>query len=252
MGILLYHKVDEKLKSVWYVSPDTFKSQMLSLKNKKIVYLDDYNPKDPNHIVITFDGVYKNILKYAAPILKELNYPFELFITGDYVGKDNSFDTPEPLEYFANEDELKEFVKMGGRLQWHTNTHRKFDENMSLSDVEKEMQIPENLKLLDTKGFTWFAYPHGDLTQDKVNIVKKYFKGALSCYQGNNYDLYMLDRIMVFENTILKENKTKKFIQNIFSIKNGYENNIKYKILGIKFNFRNQNLAQTGMAVERE
>lgn len=223
MGILLYHKVDEKLKSVWYVSPDTFRSQMLSLKNKKIVY-------------------YKNILKYAAPILKELNYPFELFITGDYVGKDNSFDTPEPLEYFANEDELKELVKMGGRLQWHTNTHRKFDENMSLSDVEKEMQIPKNLKLLDTKGFTWFAYPHGDLTQDKVNIVKKYFKGALSCYQGNNYDLYMLDRIMVFENTILKENKTKKCIQNIFSIKNGYENNIKYKIvtiLGMKFNFRN-------------
>ena len=64
--------------------------------------------------MITFDGVYKNVLTYAAPILRDFGYPFELFVTSDYVGKDNSFDSPEPKADFASIKDLKELVACGG------------------------------------------------------------------------------------------------------------------------------------------
>lgn len=246
MPILLYHKIDKKRKSVWYVTPKIFEKQMKSLKGKRIVYLDEYDPMDENNFVITFDGVYKDILKYAAPILKKLNYPFELFITGNYIGKDNSFDSSEPLEYFANEQELKQLMNLGGRLQWHTNSHRKFDSNLSLNDVEYECQIPKNILNLDINknGFKWFAYPHGELTSDKISIIKKYFRGGVSCYQGDNKDIYQLNRIMCFESTKFKNyyyDYFKILLESIFSVKNKDKYYKVLTFLGIKIKIKRRN-----------
>ena len=91
--ILMYHKIYPDSPTMWWVDVDNFYRQMCELKCRKVVSLDDYDPADPDHVVITFDGVYKNVLTFAAPILKDFGYPFELFVTSDYIGKDNSFDT---------------------------------------------------------------------------------------------------------------------------------------------------------------
>ena len=154
----MYHKVDIESPTMWWVTVDNFYRQMLELASKQVVYLDDYNPQNSNHVVITFDGIYKNVLKYAAPILQDLGYPFELFISSNYIGIDNSFDIEEPLTQFADFQELKTLVSMGGRLQWHTKSHPDLSIENDEVHILDELDIPENCKELDVKGFNWFAY----------------------------------------------------------------------------------------------
>jgi len=209
MTILMYHKVDIESPTIWWVSADDFYRQMLELGSKQVVYLDDYDPHNPNHVVITFDGVYKNILKYAAPILQELNYPFELFISSNYIGIDNSFDTEEPLTQFANLQDLKIMVSMNGRLQWHTKSHPdlSFDSNGVNANILDELDIPKECKELDTSGFNWFAYPYGRFNQKVLELVKDRFLGSVSCDQGNNSDIYCLNRLTVTNDCSFNEAK---------------------------------------------
>jgi GT2 family glycosyltransferase/GR25 family glycosyltransferase involved in LPS biosynthesis len=197
MTILMYHKIDLESPTMWWVSVDRFYQQMLDLKSKQVVYLDDYNPQDANQVAITFDGVYKNILQYAAPILQAFNYPFELFITSNYIGIDNTFDSVEPLAQFADLQELKSLVKMNGRLQWHTKSHVDLTENSQAVDILAELDIPENIRELDPLGFKWFAYPYGRFDRDILLAVQDRFSGAVSCHQGNDSDIYCLNRLTV-------------------------------------------------------
>jgi GT2 family glycosyltransferase len=197
MTILMYHKVDLESPTMWWVSVDRFYQQMLDLKSKQVVYLDDYNPENPNQVVITFDGIYQNILQYAAPILQTFNYPFELFITSNYIGINNTFDSVEPLAQFANLQELKLLVMMKGRLQWHTNSHIDLTADLKAVDILAELDIPENIRELDPLGYKWFAYPYGRFDQDVLLAVKDRFSGAVSCHQGNDSDIYCLNRLTV-------------------------------------------------------
>lgn len=190
---------------MWWVSLDEFYRQMLELKSRKVVYLDDYDPKNPENFVITFDGIYKNVVDYALPILKDFNYPFELFISSDYIGIDNSFDCSEPLADFVNLEELKFLTEMNGRLQWHTKSHPDLTKEKHLSKIVSELEIPDDLKNLDPQGFKWFAYPYGNFNQIVVDEVKKRFVGALSCNQGNDIDVYCLNRITVTNETTFKK-----------------------------------------------
>jgi glycosyltransferase involved in cell wall biosynthesis len=196
--ILMYHKVDLTSPTMWWVNVQSFHAQMCWLAGRKVVYLDDYDPANPDHVVITFDGVYSNVLQYAAPILRHFGYPFELFLTSDWIGLQNRFDLVEPPCSFANESELLQLVALGGRLQWHTKSHARLDATRGEAgwrEVEAELTVPGPVKAMDPKGFNWFAYPHGEFSDDIVSEVKKRFRGAVSCNQGNDDDPYKLNRI---------------------------------------------------------
>lgn len=204
--ILLYHKVAEENKTYWWVSADTFYRQMVQLAGKQVIYLDDYDPKNPNHVVITFDGIYENVLRYAAPTLKKFNYPFELFVTGDTIGKTNEFDKSEPLCDFAREATLRQLVKMGGRLQWHTKTHRDIT-SLSDKEVESEVIAPKQLQTLDPSGFKWFAYAYGKYDSRSQKIVKATYSGGLACDNGTFKDKTIWPRLVVSEDTQLIKQK---------------------------------------------
>ena len=210
--ILLYHKVYLENLSPYWVNVDNFYRHMYEISNKEIVYLDDYDVMNSNQVVITFDGVYRNILEFAAPILKKHGYPFELFITGDYVGRNNQFDIKEPEAAFASASDLKKLVEYGGRLQWHTNSHQDMSNLNDIEIIQREISIPQHLLSLDPYGFKWFAYPHGSFSTTVLSEVKKYFIGALSCNQGNDYDLYKLNRITMTNESKFDDNSVSVII----------------------------------------
>ena len=202
----MYHKVDLESPTMWWVTANQFYKQMHDLLEKEVVYLDEYDSNNPDHVVITFDGVYENIYQFAMPILIQFQYPFELFITGGLIGLDNKFDVNEPYTKFASSNSLKELIKNGGRLQWHTNTHPNLIKiNTSLLDAE--LFISDDIKKLDGNGFKWFAYPYGEFNNSVKNFVKRKFEGALSCNQGSDSDKYALNRITVTQKTRLNEQK---------------------------------------------
>lgn len=205
MTILMYHKVFLDSPTMWWVNVDNFYRQMLDIQNKKVVYLDDYNPINPDLIVITFDGVYKNVLDYALPILDKFNYPFELFISSDYIGINNSFDVPEPLASFVDIEDLKLMVARNGRLQWHTRSHPDLTNDTNADDLLRELEVPDDLQKLDDKGFKWFAYPYGKFNETVLKKAKEKFHGAVSCHQGNGTDIYQLNRVTVTNETTFKK-----------------------------------------------
>ncbi|MBP8718918.1 MAG: glycosyltransferase, partial [Candidatus Atribacteria bacterium] len=205
--ILLYHKIYLESPTVFWIDVDNFYRQMCEIEHKKVVYLSEYDPKDEDQIVITFDGIYKNVLEYAAPILNKFGYPFELFIVGNYIGEDNSFDTPEPKAFFASEDELKELIRYGGRLEWHSRSHPDFGNIYDEKIIEKELEIKKSIKLLDPKGFKFFAYPHGKFNDKVLNIVKKNFIGAVADTDGDDRDKYRLTRKIVTKESTFKKYK---------------------------------------------
>ncbi|MDE4912797.1 polysaccharide deacetylase family protein [Methylobacterium sp. 092160098-2] len=199
--ILCYHKIYPVAKTHWWLTVDKFYQQMAALQSYNVVLLDEYDPNDPSHVVITFDGVYDNVLEHALPILRQFSYPFELFVIGDWIGRDNTFDqTVEPSCHFASVEQLDALVAGGGRVQWHTRSHRRFT---GLDQVEAagELQVPEWLRTrYGPEHLTWFAYPHGAVDDSVREVVKSYFKGALACDDGDQDDLYYLPRTLVFEN----------------------------------------------------
>lgn len=203
--ILMYHKVYLESLTPWWVDVNNFYRQLCELKCKKIVYLDEYNPKDPSHVVISFDGVYKNILQYAAPLLKKFGYPFELFVIGDFIGKDNSFDRGEPVTDFASRKDLQKLVRLGGRIQWHTRTHANLITIDDQKKLTQEIKPVDSLKLLDRKGMVWFASPHGNTNKQIINLAKKYFKGVVSCIQGDVVERSELNRVMVGNDSSFKK-----------------------------------------------
>lgn len=204
--ILMYHKIDVTAPTEFWVSITDFKRQMEELKNWQVVSLNEYDINNPNQIVITFDGVYENVYKYAFPILKEYGYPFHLFITSDFIGKDNSFDINEPLTTFATKQQLQEMANSGGLLEWHTKTHQCFTENMDERTLISEITIPEDIKKMQPQGFNWFGFPYGLLSDDKMHFISERFKGALSVWQGNKYDKYKLNRLEVHSDHSFNKN----------------------------------------------
>lgn len=212
--ILLYHKVALEAKTNFWVTVDTFYRQMTALKAYDVVPLSQYDPSNPRHVVITFDGVYENIFHYAFPILQKFNYPFELFVISQCIGQSNEFDKAEPSANFATLQQLKQMAQANGRVQWRTKSHMKLHE-CPKDQIEEELTVPNTLsRMFRDEDFTWFAYPHGDVNEYMASCVRKKFSGAVSCVQGNSTDRYLLNRTTVTETTNLFTSKVSVIIPN--------------------------------------
>ncbi|MEA2195448.1 MAG: hypothetical protein QOG42_1882 [Solirubrobacteraceae bacterium] len=198
--ILCYHKVSSQPLTHFWVSADAFDRQMADLQAYEVVALDDYDPADPDHAVITFDGVYAELATFAAPILAKWGYPFELFVIGEWIGRENTFDQHvEPPARFASVEELERLVHHGGRVQWHTRSHGRLA-SLAGAQLERELQPPVELReRFGDRHLRWFAYPHGEHDPRIRGAVQQRFDGALSVSQGQAGDRFTLPRTEVGE-----------------------------------------------------
>lgn len=213
--ILAYHKVGPDRKTHWYVTADRFHAQLAALADRTPVYLDDYDPQNPKHVVISFDGVYANLVPFALPILKRFGYPFELFVVGDYLGRENTFDQPkEPPAHFASLSELDTLVAGGARVQWHSRTHGDLAA-MNPTDLERELTVPDALRQhFGPQHLRWFAYPHGRSSAPLKAAIQRHFVGALACEDGDPRDRYYLPRILAHEGTKLAKSTVSVIVPN--------------------------------------
>lgn len=212
--ILLYHKVASEAPTQWWVTADTFNRQMAALAGYDVVHLDDYDASNPRHVCITFDGVYENVYVYAFPILRKWGYPFELFVTGDYIGGDNAFDSGEPAARFCTTEQLDVMACAAGRVQWHTASHRTLA-GLDAAALRREIEPPAALAgQFRAPHMRWFAYPHGNHDAATVDAVRAGFAGALSCEAGNDHDRWQLNRLTVTEGTSLERNRVTVIVAN--------------------------------------
>jgi hypothetical protein len=142
------------------------------------------NYNTPSEIVecvdhMTFDGVYLNVFDRRHLLNGKR---FTLFPMGDYLGRSNRFDTGMPLERFCDKSQIRELLKMGGSLGWHTFSHQNLTE-LSLDEAREEMTAPQ--WAIDL-GCDEFAYPYGEYNEDLKKLAEDLgYKRAWSVTQGD-------------------------------------------------------------------
>jgi peptidoglycan/xylan/chitin deacetylase (PgdA/CDA1 family) len=200
--ILTYHHIGSG-KGEYWVSVKSFARQMGEIINSKIVHLEDYDENDLEHIAITFDDGGADI-KNALPILRKYGYPFSVFIVGDWFGRIG----------YLGKDDAAEIIAAGGRLQWHTKTHRKLTK-LSAAEIKTELSVPDEIRALDQHGFNALAYPYWVWDSRVIQILQT---AAFSLARsGNGFAMggkYALDSIKIKENTVVKD-KIVKYIELI-------------------------------------
>ncbi len=133
--------------------------------------------------LLTIDGVYLNVWE-NRDILK--GRECLLFVMGDYIGEDNSFDEGMPLERFCNMKQLGDLVGEGHTIGWHTWSHPDLT-TVSLEEARKEMKCPWD-------GVKDFAFPYGEYNKDLMELAKELgYERAWSVTQGT-VDTYSLFR----------------------------------------------------------
>jgi exopolysaccharide biosynthesis predicted pyruvyltransferase EpsI/glycosyltransferase involved in cell wall biosynthesis/peptidoglycan/xylan/chitin deacetylase (PgdA/CDA1 family)/pyruvate-formate lyase-activating enzyme len=217
--ILTLHRIVENATRDTEIDIYKFKQLLHLLRVKKVVYLDDFNLRDENHVVLRFDDGAKDLLS-AAPLLAEFGYPFEVFVCGDWVNGKSGY---------LDKNDLTKIVEYGGRLQYHSKTHPKLDE-IPAPELENEIACPDELRALDPNGFHWFAYPYWRWNEAVLATVKKHYRGAVS---GNGFALlgeqYALGAVRVDQQT----NFTR-----LFEIKDVFKKYIEVHVPVTACNFR--------------
>lgn len=127
--------------------------------------------------VLGFDGVYKSVLRNADILAGK---KVVLFVMGNYVGKDNSFDVGMPREEYCSWEELDWLCeRLGAQLGWHTWSHPNLT-LLSDAEVIREITPPPDrpMKLL--------AYPYGNVDARVARLAQEAgFEAAWSVTQGD-------------------------------------------------------------------
>jgi peptidoglycan/xylan/chitin deacetylase (PgdA/CDA1 family) len=213
--ILCYHKVALEALTHSWVTADSFDRQLADLQAYDVVSLDEYDPTNPDHVVITFDGPYSNVATFALPLLRKWGYPFEAFVIGDWIGRENNFDRHvEPPAGFASLDELDRIVDAGGRVQWHTRTHGRLS-GLSPDQLDHELSPPFELReRYGAPHLHWFAYPNGEQDAGVVEAVRQRFTGGVAGREGDILGRYSLPRREATEYTTFSRSTVSVVIAN--------------------------------------
>lgn len=240
----MYHMVTETIhpfEKRYALSPDQFKRQMLYLKYEGYtpISLDDLNeniknisnnlPKKP--VVITFDDGYMDNFENALPILREYNFPATVFVVSGLVGKTNNWVRADgyPERPLMKWHEIKEMKGNGITIGSHTVNHHQLS-HLSLEDAKREVE--DSKKFLEDKlgiPINHFAYPHGDMNESIMNMVKEAgYRTACSTRAGFNSEgvnLFELRRLDIYGTDSIWE----------FAIKLTYGTNNGNLLLPIKY-----------------
>ena len=157
----------------------------------------NYNTREEIHKSrgpISFDGIYQNVYENRDVLIGRDVW---LFIMGNYVGRDNSFDVKNnphlKLEKYCDWRELLE-LKEGYqcKLGWHTWSHRNLCE-LSDREIRAELTLPEPDGLIPAIEKV-IAYPYGNVNERVEAIaIEMGYREGWSVTQGNG-SLFQLKR----------------------------------------------------------
>jgi hypothetical protein len=141
---------------------------------------------------IGFDGIYKNVYHNQDVLAGKSGI---MFVMGDFVGGDNSFDLPNVprLEEYCTYEEVWQLCdKYGFEMGWHTWSHRDLTK-LNKDEIMEEVTPPMGMKM------KYFAYPYGTFNDLVIECVKEAgYEKAYSVVQGSqnpndinyNYKIY--------------------------------------------------------------
>lgn len=178
----MYHKVDPKAElGLTCISPKSFEKQIdfLVSAGYQLVTLSNLRSQENNgqkKIAICFDDGYQGIYDYAYPILQKHAAVATVFIIGNYIGKQNTWDVNlGGIRYnHLNENSIEELVKSGWEIGSHSMSHRSL-RNLSRDEINIELgKSKEILSQLSQSEIQSFAPPFGVVT-------RRIYSAAVNC-----------------------------------------------------------------------
>lgn len=178
--ILMYHRVDYVQASTpaptkaLTVRPEDFRHQMKWLKRHgyhtitqrslfNALMCGDHLRRKP--IVVTFDDGYRDVYRYASPVIEHLGmHATSYLITERISGDDRSF---------LSWRQVRRFEKRGVEIGSHTVSHASLT---ALSDAGALAELVRSRKKLERKldhRVPWLAYPYGDYDARIERLSKK-------------------------------------------------------------------------------
>ncbi len=132
---------------------------------------------------LTFDGIYTSVYQYQD--LLRGREGVILFVSGKYMGGDNSFDEGQPPAKFCTWEEVRELERIHGcEIGWHTFSHRDLTQ-LSDEELKKEVTPPFPMKK--------FAYPYGRFDDRVIQAVKDAgFEEAFGVFDGDGSEFQRL------------------------------------------------------------
>lgn len=126
---------------------------------------------------LSFDGVYISVWSHRHLLLERKETTI-LFIMGNYMGGDNSFDQGMPREYYCDYWHILDLVtNYHCEVGFHSWSHRNLT-LLSDEEVIKEVTPPFPMK--------YFAYPYGNVDSRVEEIVRSVgYEDAWSVNQGH-------------------------------------------------------------------
>ncbi len=215
--ILTYHKFCEGESTDDYtINIDHFKLQMEFLKQNgyKVISVsrllecieNNFFPEKP--VVITIDDGFKSVYSLAFPVLREYNFPANLYLYTDFIGNG-----PNQLKW----SEIKEMMSGGIEIGSHTLSHanlltQKANESYLdyLNRIKKEIFLSKTILETNTESpVLSFAYPYGVYSQEIRMLAKQAgYKGLLNVNNMNNsipIDPYSLNRQIIPSNGSIRQ-----------------------------------------------
>lgn len=125
--------------------------------------------------ILSFDGVYRSVF-FNQDVL--VGKQVILFVTGNYIGGNNQFDSGMPFEEFCNWDEIRYLQHhYNCEIGWHTWSHRNLT-LLSDDEVLEELKAPFPMKHV--------AYPYGNVDTRVARLADEAgFEYGWSVSQGD-------------------------------------------------------------------
>ncbi|MBZ8138304.1 polysaccharide deacetylase [Rubrivivax gelatinosus] len=212
----MYHRVCDvrsAAESRFAVTPERFAQHMRRLAGagyravgiqRLVEWLDGGPPLHGGDFVLTFDDGYRDVLEHADPVLRELGWPYTVFLVTDLLGGVDAWNlragiSGHPL---LAADEVRQMHARGCDFQSHTRSHPSLP---ALDDAALRSELAgsrERLAELLGRAPDYLAYPFGHV-DERVEAAARAagYKAAFSVQPGFNRQSvgrYRLRRLDVF------------------------------------------------------
>ena len=167
----MYHRFEENKYPSTNIRLDIFKEQINYIKKSNFTFLNPVNLKDQlsdikedKLILLTIDDGFQSFYDNAWPILKKNKIPFILFISTEFVGKNN----------YMSWEQILEIEKSGlGKIGNHSHSHE-YLADWSNEEIKKDLNKSISL-FKKNLGYNpkYFSYPFGEYSNDFKEIVKE-------------------------------------------------------------------------------
>lgn len=185
-AILTFHSV-ETSGSVVSIAPNQLASLVGAIQRSghRIVPLRELleDPGESGRIALTFDDGLRSVHEHGLPVLQAAGVTATLFLTTDYVGRDNRWPSlpPEaPTFPMLTWSEVESLHEAGWEIEAHTATH---PDLRTLSDeeiVSEYARADEAIRRHLGRDPEVLAYPYGYLDARVEALARERYRFALT------------------------------------------------------------------------